>query len=740
VARQVQVDEIRSATSPDDLQKKQEKEAVRKFLAEALARFHAAAEHEAKTRKESLDDWKFSMGEQWTADIRSQRVADGRPCLVMDHLQQSIRQITNEQRQQRPAIQINPAGDGATREVADVFQGMVRHIETQSEAEVAYDSAHEHMVRGGIGWLRVLTEYEPGLSFDQCIKIKHIRNPFTVYSDPAATEHDKSDAKWRFIIEDIPWEEYRRIYQKAENAKLEDFVSVGDTAAEWARKDAVRIAEYFHVEEETKKLYKLSTGKVVKAEDFKALNPSETEPSEIEDKRDYIEAKVVWTKMNAIEILEETEWPGSIIPVIPVLGDDFDIDGKWYLAGVVRNAKDPQRMYNYQCSAATELSALAPKAPFIGPKGSFKSSENQWKQVNRTNFPYLEYDIVNGPGGGPMPPPERNVAEPPIQAAVALMQAAGNDLKASIGIYDASLGAPGPEQSGKAILARQKQGSLATLNFSDNLARAIRVVGRIVVDLIPKIYTEPRIQRVINPDQTVKNVAITNSANDGYSPSDALPLLRVQDAAIATVFDIGVGRFDVTVSVGPSYQTKRQEAVQSVQALVEAYPPLMQVAGDLLVGNMDWPYAQEIAKRLKKQIPPNLIDEGDQSPEAKLTQAQQQITQLTQQVQQLTQLHDQAQQIIQGKTVENDAKVRIKQMEGKIDIMLALLDKEKALAVAEVSTKAQNSGMRQKLETDVYLATHGTAHELAMAKTAPPDTDSGSQSATSDNSGGSNGS
>lgn len=706
--------EARVAKSDDNAAKKLEQEKTRQFLTKALQRFKMAAEHESKVRKESLDDWKFSMGEQWTTDIQSQRVADGRPCLVMDHLKQSIRQVTNEQRQQRPAVQINPAGDGATREVADVLQGVVRHIEVQSEAEVAYDSAFEQMVRGGLGWLRVTTDWSPGMTFEQDIQISHIRNPFTVYSDMSAMKPDKSDAKWRFIIEDVPREEYKAQYKDSEANSLVDFTSVGDLASAWGSKDAIRVAEYFHVEEEEKTICKLADGRVMELKDV-------PKGASVVDKRRYFQNKVVWTKMNAIEILEEQEWSGSIIPVIPVLGDDIDIDGKWHLSGLVRNAKDPQRMYNYQCSAATELSALAPKAPFVGVKGQFKSSESAWRAVNQRNFAYIEYDNVALPGGAPAPPPERNVAEPPIQAAVALMRAAGDDLKASIGIYDASLGAPGPDQSGKAILARQKQGDLATLNYSDNLARAIRCVGRILVEIIPKIYTEPRIQRIINPDQSVKNVAVFNSGASDYSPDEALSLLQEQEKGIATVFDIGLGRYDVAVSVGPSYQSKRQEAVESVQALISAYPELMQVAGDLLVGNMDWPYAHEIAKRLKKTIPPNLIDENDQSPEAQLAAAQQQVNQLTQQMQQAQEALNQAHQIIQTKTVENDAKVKVEQIKSQTQLALAKLDREVKLAVAEVTAKAQNINVRTQLEHDVYLATHDAAHELAMAKTAPPE-------------------
>jgi Phage P22-like portal protein len=706
----IQADEVRTAQSDDSTQRRMEQERVCKFIREALTRFKLAADNESKPRKDMRDDWKFAMGEQWGPDIQSQRVADGRPCLVMDHLKQSIRQVCNEQRQQRPSIQVNPVGDAATREVADVLQGLVRHIEVRSEAEVAYDSAFEHMIIGGLGWLRVLTDWTPGPSFEQEIKIQHVRNPFTVYSDPSAMMPDKSDAKWRFIVEDVPREEFKMLYPLAEAASLEDFTSIGDQASAWANKETVRVAEYFHIEEDIITIVKLQSGAIVE----KSKMPPDAVPV---DQRDYTQKKVVWSKIDAVEILEEQDWPGSIIPVIPVLGEDFDLDGVKYIAGLVRNAKDPQRMYNYQCSAATELSSLAPRAPFIGPKGFAKSSESQWRQINQKNFPYIEYDVVNGPGGAPLNPPERNVAEPPIQAAVALMQAAGNDLKASLGIYDASLGAPGPEQSGKAILARQKQGDIATLNFSDNLSRSMRVVGRILIEIIPKVFDVPKMQHIINPDQTVKAIGIFNSKN--YSPDEAKQLIASDEAAIPQLFDIGAGKYDTTISVGPSYQSKRAEAQASVQALVESYPALMQYCGDLLVSNMDWPYAQEIAKRLKKTIPPNLLDQDGQSVEEQLQAAQAQVQQLTQQVQQDQQLLQQQHDIIAGKTVEAKGKLDAVKLKGLLELALQQLDRETQLAVAEVNTKAQSQIERDKVVSDVWQATHSAAHEIAAAQTQP---------------------
>jgi hypothetical protein len=704
---QIDVSEVKTAVSTEDADRLRKKEELRQHLAQAQQRFRLCDEAEARARRDALDDLKFSIGEQWPADIEAQRVADGRPCLTMDQLNQSIKQVCNEQRQQRPSVQINPVGDGATREVAEALQGMVRHIEVNSEAEIAYDTAFEHMVRFGFGYWRVSTEYLPGDTFDQELKIDLIKNPFTVYCDPAAMLPDQSDARFKFIIEDVPRSEYKLLYGDSTALGLPDYSSIGDNAATWATKETIRVAEYFYIEESTRDIVRLEDGTVKDEEDLE-------QDDVVVDHREVVDRKVIWEKINGVEVLDQRELPGKYIPVVPVLGTDLDIDGKRYLAGLTRNAKDPQRMYNYWNSAATETIALAPKAPFVGVKGQFKSSETQWKQMNQRNFPYIEYDPVSI-NGTPAGAPERVQTEPPIQAMSLMIRQAGNDIKASLGIYDASLGQAGPDQSGRAILARQKQGDLATLNFSDNLARSIRHTGRILVNWIPYVYDTPRIQRIVNPDQSVKYVGVFNSQQE-YSPEEAQILLAKQKPAVTELHDVGVGTYDVVVSQGPNYQSKRQEAVASIMSLVQAYPQLMQMAGDLLVANMDWPYAQEISKRLKRTLPPEVLDQNDQSPEAQLTAAHAKLQQLGQQHDQLVQALQQANLTIQTKQVETKGRADIEKM--KIDAQVA---------IAEINTKAQNASERAQMFHDIWVELHSAAHEQAMQATAPPPTNGAAQ-------------
>ena len=418
-----------------------------------------------------------------------------------------------------------------------------------------------------------------------------------------------------------------------------------------------------------------------------------------------------WAKISGLDVLDKREWPGKYIPVVPCLGEDLNVNGKRHLAGLVRYAKDPQRQSNFWKSAMTERIALAPKAPWVAAEGTTEGYQRMWEQSNVRNIAVLYYKPISA-GGRPVEAPQRNVVEPGVQGMAEMVQMCDLDLQATTGLNDANLGRPKPDESGKAVLARQKQGDLATLNYSDNLARAIGFTGRILLDLIPKVYTAPRIQRIIRPDQTVATIGLYNSENDDQE--DAELMLAGLDPNVKKLYDIGTGRFDVTVSTGPSYQSKRQEAVASMMALVEAVPQIMPAIGDLLVANMDWPQAKEISKRLKKLLPPQLQDNEDQTPENQLMQAQQQLAQLGQQHAQITAALQEAQQIIQTKQVEQQGKMQVEQMKSSVDLMIQKAKIDAQILVAEINTKAQDAQQRLQMFMETWKELHGSAHETAL--------------------------
>lgn len=421
---------------------------------------------------------------------------------------------------------------------------------------------------------------------------------------------------------------------------------------------------------------------------------------EIVARRRILNRQVKWAKINALDILEERDWPGRWIPLVQLVGDDLDVDGRRHVAGLLRHYKDPQRMYNYWISATTETIALAPKAPHVAAEGQLEGHEEEWRQSNVRNLAVLTYKPKTV-DGALVPAPQRQQFEPPIQAMSLMVRQADNDMKATTGIYDASLGQRGPDESGKAILARQKQTDIGTLNFVDNLSRSMRYSGRLLIDLIPHIYDAPRIQRIIRPDGTADHVGIFNSQKGpGRDEVAAMELMQ----KVKKIYDVGVGRYDVTVSVGPSYQSKRQEAVASMMALVQSYPNMMQAAGDLLVRNMDWPGAKEIADRLKKMLPPQLLDDSDHDPQTKMAKLQAQLQAMMQQHSALVAELTQASELIKSKRLDLESKERIAAMQSQVQLLTveAKIRGEGALAALQEQLGAI-SGRLEKLHANLGI-------------------------------------
>jgi hypothetical protein len=338
------------------------------------------------------------------------------------------------------------------------------------------------------------------------------------------------------------------------------------------------------------------------------------------------------------------------------MGNEFEVEGNLYYSGIVRNAKDAQRMYNYWVSQEAEMLALAPKAPFIGYGGQFEGYEDKWKTANVQNWPYLEVnpDVTDGEGRV-LPLPQR--AQPPMASSGLLQAKAGasEDIKSSTGQYDASLGMHSNERSGKAILARQKEGDTGTFHYMDNTARAVRYVTRQLIDIIPKIYDTERVARIIGEDGEVDNVK--------FNPDQPEAVRKVEDPdrpgiVIETIYNPSVGTYDAIADSGPGYATKREQSMEAMAQILQGNPELWAVAGDLFVKNMDWPGADQLAARLARTVDPKLLSEEDNSPAFQA--AQQQIQEMGQQ---LDQMHSML------KNVHNSEEMRtneIKEFEAQI--------------------------------------------------------------------------
>lgn len=580
-----------------------------KILNLAKERFESAGENEQENRDLAADDFCFVAGDQWPEDIKSKREVEGRPCLTINRLPQFIRQVTGDARLNRPAIRVIPKDSGSDPDTAEVFSGIIRQIETASRATQAYITGLEHSCQGGFGHWRVVTEYADNDTFEQDIRIRRIHNPFSVYWDPNATDYDRSDANWCFVTEWISQEEFEARYPNETPGNWE-MTYRRDECQSWMRDedDFVRIAEYWVKEPVTRRLGLLPDGSTIELDD-KKLPPGVN----VVRQRTVESHKVVRYLLAGHTVLEgPQDWPGRHIPIVPVYGPEEFYEGRIRYLSVIRYAKDPQRQYNYWQSAITEKTALSPKAPYIGTQAMFEGLESTWAAANDENFAYLPFNPdPEFPGQFPRreQPSAVNTAE--LQQSAQAV----DDLKATTGIYDASLGARGNETSGVAIRARQQEGDVSTYAWTDNLARSIEHTGRILVDLIPRIYDTQRIVRIMGEDGTTDFVPINAYVRDDRGE----PVL---------VHDLSAGKYDVEVSTGPSFSTRRQEASQSIIEFVRAFPQAGPVLIPMIAKHMDWPESDKVAEMMKKLAPPGLYEDGPQPQPDPVQQMQLQKLQL----------------------------------------------------------------------------------------------------------------
>lgn len=575
------------------------------ILKEALEQWQVAETAESENREAMLDDKRFAkLGEQWHKEDIDARKAERRPCLTINRMPQFLKQVINDQRMNKPSIVVRPVDDQGDPETAQIFQGLIRNIEVSSNADTAYDVAFDDAVTMGLGYFRIVTEYAHDSTFEQDIKIKKVENAFTVSLDPT----DMFNPQYGFVSEMVKKSKFKAKYGFEPKPFSEG--GKGESMQGWYDGDLVRVAEYWRIEEEKKTLLLLSDGSTVYSDAFDQALAAQFQIT-VKRERDVMCPKVMQYMMTGQEFAgDPTPWAGKWIPIIPVLGEEINIEGKRYLMGLIRHAKDPQRMFNYWRTASTELVALAPKAPWVGPVGSFETDADKWATANTKSHSHLEYDVVDGVA---MPPQRQPFAGVPAGALQEAMNAS-DDMKSVMGLYDASLGAKSNETSGIAIATRQREGDVSTFNFVDNLSRSLQHAGRILVDLIPKIYDTARVVRILGPDEQPQVVRINQMFMD--------------DQGKQRNYDLSTGKYDVVVKVGPSFSTQREEVSNSMIEFMRAYPAAAPVLGDLLAKNLDWPEADKIAQRLQALLPPQLHGQDPQ-----VAQMQQQLQMLGQKLQ-----------------------------------------------------------------------------------------------------------
>lgn len=648
------------------------------LVIEAHARFQRCQDFEGEFRKLFTDDLKFvsadsDNGYQWEDAMRLSRQNDARPCLTVNKTRVHALMVINEAKENRPSVKVNAVGGDASYESAQVYEGVIRHIEYQSNATDAYDTALDFQVKTGVGYWRVVTKYADDASFDQELFIQRIRNPLTVYLDPDIKEADGSDAQFGFIFDDMKRDDFNRKYPA-----FKDQVSSGvfGDYSSWCTADSVRVAEYYYVDYEKDTLIALPMPDGVGGEQISMINLSDLRESMPDlakvvmadktiQKRPIQKPKVLWCMLAGDKIIDRSEWVGSTVPIVRVIGEECIIDGKLDRKGHVRNLKDPQRMYNYWTSSAVEHVALQTKTPYIAGARSIEGYETEWESSNIENQAVLHYNDIDDQGN-PLLPPQRS--EAPVMSAAYMqgMANAAEEMKMVSGQNDALMGAPSNEISGIAIGKRSKQGVQSTMQYRDNQAKAIRYTGKILIEAIPRVYDTPRTIRILAEDGSDDTVQI--------DPNQKQPMVETPKDdgtdGVNRAFNPAMGKYEVIADTGPNYSSKREEAFEAMTAIAVADPTFLGKAGDLYFKAGDFAMADELSERYKNSIPAEIRGEA---PPPEQQALQQQLELAGQQVQQLQAQLAAAMQA----AADNDKKAADKEKSTEIDAFKATTDRLK---------------------------------------------------------------
>ena len=638
-------------------------------IQEAIDFLKFANDADTMNRQEALEDLKFGGGDQWPVELQNSRNLESRPVITVNKVDNYCRQVANQQRQQRPRIKVHATNTHEDMVDAQTISGIIRHIEVNSNADHAYDNAFEYAVRMGWGYIRVRTDYISEDSFDQEIYIDPVDNPFTVYFDPNSVAPDGSDADRCLITTMMLKSEFRKLYPDADDGGT-SFTQrgTGDSQSEWITKEDIRLAEYYYTVREKAKLYLLSDGTATFADDKDFFTRLAAYGIEVVDTRDSFKKTIKYCKMTAVEILEERDWAGKYIPIVPVYGRHIVIGDKRKKFGMIRYAKDPQRMYNFWQTSITEGVALAPKAKWLLAEGQDEGHENDWANANIKSFPLLRYKQTDI-DGRPAPAPVRLQPEPPQAGIMAAAMGVDNDIKAIMGVFDPAQLGQG-NISGKALNGQQQQVDLTNFDYYDNLTRSIAHVGKICLDLIPKIYDTQRVMRIIGDDGKPELLTINQ-----------------RDSVGRVLNDISVGQYDVVMETGPGYNSKRQEAVDNMLPLLSAAPELMQVAGDLVFRNMDWPGADIIADRLAASNPMAQIDDKSKVP----PQVQMQLAMSQKQIQELT-------QAVQARDLMLKNRMDVEQLRQEAETQRTMMKETGRIDEAQIREQSDRAEMQMRVE------------------------------------------
>jgi hypothetical protein len=662
------------------------------IVTEAKKRFERAKAFYGPSRVLAVEDTKFALGDsdngwQWPDDIAQERSIARRVKLTVNTTAQHCNQVINQIRQNRPSCKVSPVDGGADKKTADILAGLIRNIQASSNADDAHDIAAEHATYGGEGYWRIKTDYESETSFDQAIEICPIPNPCRVYIDVDAKELDKSDAGWGFIFEDCSKEQFKRDYPEIDPS------SWIDDRKGWINAESFVKAEYFYCDYRKDVACLLADGTTVLE--------SEMPPGAVCIKKRPTQVKQ-WKHCIIVgghdKPLDETDWAGDYLPIVSVVGKEVNVNGEIVRKGLVRDLKDPARIVNYAYSETVQTLALQNKIPYVAAQEAIEGHKNQWRNANMSNDAYLPYNAYDS-NGQPLPPPRRQDPAVMPAAQIQLLELSLAQMRGSSGQQNANFGIKSEAASGVGIQRLKAQGEVATYHFPDNLARGLKYEAKLLIDLIPKIYTKERVMRVLGIDGQAQMATLAPDMPGAYAEVPS-------DEAIQRIFNPSVGRYDVAIDTGPSFQSQRQESQAVMVELARSDPSLMQKAGDIIVRSMDFQDAEKLAERLAKTLPPGLADEKGGK--------DQQVAQLTQQLQQMQQ--ESQQHIEQGMRLEQEnealksgeqAKMmaaQAQQEKTQTDAQLKAMQIEADAQLRAQQIEADKQAAMEKAQADVFIA------------------------------------
>ena len=558
---------------------KRNSEEQNEIVKEALERFETASDGWSDIYEQSVADVSFFDDDEGQGEDSVRESRHNRPCLTFDKLSASVDRVVGGQMAQMPSVKVRAAEEG-DEDIAEVYQGLIRQIDQRGIQ--AFKTAFKFAVKSGWGCLLVDHDYIDDVSLDQDIILREIKNPFSVLLDPIIQAQHVQEARFGFMFEDMERQEFSRLYPDAESYPGEsDFTTTGNMDS-WVSEDFVRVADYFRITLEEKTLVQLSDGRVLDLEEVQPVRDElNLQGITLGKTRKVQKRKLERFKISGMEILEEVECVGRFIPLVPMFGKTSNINGKYITRGIVRKAKDAQRLYNYSRSVAVEVTALTPKQPYFVTPAMIKGHESKWKNMMVSNDPVLQFNFDQG---------QKPYRESPAQGSPGLLQDAqfaAEDIKATTGIFDANIGQQGQETSGVAIGRRQFQGEMSNFEYQDQLIDSMELAGRIMIDMIPAVYDTERTIRIIGEDEREETVQVNKT------------LMDAQTGTFVKTMDLNVGNYDIKIASGPSITTRKQETAEQLSSMIAQNPAMSQLVGDILFQNLDLVGGDEAIKRLR---------------------------------------------------------------------------------------------------------------------------------------------